>query len=60
MIFNDLCCILFPLIVYLLVFLKIDTSLKKVEKSVVTLNKILLKHLKINTNLLYHNLRFLD
>lgn len=51
MIFNDLCCILFPLIVYLLVFLKIDTSLKKVEKSVVTLNKILLNHLKMNTNL---------
>lgn len=51
MIFNDLCCILFPLIVYLLVFLKIDTSLKKVEKSVVTLNKMLLKHLKMNTNL---------
>ncbi|MGN9135230.1 hypothetical protein ACTNDG_07320 [Clostridium sp. HCP1S3_B4] len=51
MIFNDLCCILFPLIVYLLVFLKIDTSLKKVEKSVVTLNKMLLNHLKMNTNL---------
>lgn len=51
MIFNVLCCILFPLIVYLLVFLKIDTSLKKVEKSVVTLNKMLLNHLKMNTNL---------
>ena len=51
MIFNDLCCILFPLIVYLLVFLKIDTRIKKVEKSVVTLNKMLLNHLKMNTNL---------
>ena len=51
MIFNVLCCILFLLIVYLLVFLKIDTSLKKVEKSVVTLNKMLLNHLKMNTNL---------
>ena len=51
MIFNVLCCILFPLIVYLLAFLKIDTSLKKGEKSVVTLNKMLLNHLKMNTNL---------
>lgn len=51
MIFNVLCCILFPLIVYLLAFFKIDKSLKKVEKSVVTLNKILLNHLKMNTNL---------
>ena len=51
MIFNDLCCILFPLIVYLLAFFKIDKSLKKVEESVVTLNKMLLNHLKMNTNL---------
>ena len=51
MIFNVLCCILFPLIVYLLPFFKIDKSLKKVERSVVTLNKMLLNHLKMNTNL---------
>lgn len=51
MIFNVLCCILFPLIVYLLAFFKIDKSLKKVEESVVTLNKMLLNHLKMNTNL---------
>ena len=38
MIFNVLCCILFPLIVYLLAFFKIDKSLKKVEESVVDLN----------------------
>lgn len=51
MIFNVLCSILFPTVICAIVFLRIDKSLQKVEKSVSNLNTLITDNLKVNNNL---------
>lgn len=51
MIFNVLCSILFPTVICTIVFLRIDKSFQKVEKSVSNLNTLIIDNIKVNNNL---------